>query len=87
LGSEVEGGDSTVARILEALDRATVPVAAASLARHLRIPLNRFRETLGTVQRLLNVDGFAVFSWDEPSDLVALDRALLLGQFDLRLGG
>ena len=35
------------------------------------------------MQRVLNVEGYAVLGRDEASDTVELDRDLLLRQFDL----
>ena len=38
---------------------------------------------LAKVQRVLNIDGYAVLSRDDASDTVELNRELLLKQFDL----
>jgi hypothetical protein len=44
----------------------------------------RLRGLLAVMQRVLNIDGFAVLTRDEASDTVDLNRELLKRQFDLR---
>ena len=71
------------ARLLTALDGAGGKMTATALARRLETPLFRLRGLLAVVQRVLNVEGYAVLGRDEASDTVELDRDLLLRQFDL----
>jgi hypothetical protein len=75
--------DEAFADLLTALDTAGGKLTAAALARRLGLPLFRLRGLLAVVQRVLNIDGFAVLGRDEQSDTVELDRLLLLRQFDL----
>jgi hypothetical protein len=74
-------------RLLGALDGAGGRLTAAALARKLALPLFRLRGLLAVVQRVLNLDGYAVLGRDDPSDTVSLNRTLLLEQFDLLAEG
>ena len=75
--------DEVFGKLLAALDGAGGKMTAAALARRLGTPLFRLRGLLAVVQRVLNVEGYAVLGRDEASDTVELDRGLLLRQFDL----
>ncbi len=81
-GRTVPDGD-VFARLLTALDGAGGKMTAAALARRLETPLFRLRGLLAVLQRVLNVEGYAVLGRDEASDTVELNRDLLLRQFDL----
>jgi hypothetical protein len=83
LGGRTVPPDEVFGRFLTVLDGAGGKMTAPALARRLEMPLFRLRGLLAVVQRVLNVEGYAVLGRDEPSDTVALDRDLLLRQFDL----
>jgi hypothetical protein len=73
--------------LLSGLDAAGGKMTATALARRLQIPLFRLRGLLAVVQRVINVEGYAVLGRDEASDTIGLDRDLLLRQFDLLAEG
>jgi len=75
--------DDVFGRLLATLEWAGGKLTAPALARKLGMPPFRLRGLLAVVQRVLNIDGFGVLSRDEQSDTIALDRDLLLRQFDL----
>ena len=83
LGGRAVPADDVFGRLLAGLDGAGGKLTATALARKLGQPLFRLRGLLAVVQRVLNIDGFAVLSRDEQSDTIELDRDLLLRQFDL----
>jgi hypothetical protein len=83
LGGRTVPADEVFARLLAALDGAGGKTTATTLARRLQTALFRLRGLLAVVQRVLNVDGYAVLGRDEASDTVELNRDLLLRQFDL----
>jgi hypothetical protein len=87
LGGRAVPPDEVFAGLLTALDAAGGKMTAAALARRLQAPLFRLRGLLAVVQRVLNVEGYAVLGRDEASDTVGLDRDLLLRQFDLLAEG
>jgi hypothetical protein len=82
-GGRAVPADEVVGKLLASLDGAGGRLSATALARKLGMPLFRLRGLLVIVQRVLNIDGFAVLSRDEQSDIIELDRDLLLRQFDL----
>jgi hypothetical protein len=83
LGGRAVPANDVFADLLMALDGTGGKLTAAALARRLGLPLFRLRGLLAVVQRVLNIDGFAVLGRDEQSDTVELNRLLLLRQFDL----
>jgi hypothetical protein len=83
LGGRMVPTDDLVAKLLASLDGAGGKLTATALARRVEMPLFRLRGLLAVVQRVLNVEGYAVLSRDEASDTIELNRDLLLRQFDL----
>jgi hypothetical protein len=83
LGGRAVPTDEVLSNLLQSLDTAGGKLTAAALARRLGLPLFRLRGLLAIVQRVLNIDGFAVLGRDEQSDTVELNKLLLLRQFDL----
>jgi hypothetical protein len=59
-------------------------ILQAALAQELQLPLFRVRGLIRVMQRLLNVDGYAVLSYDSGSGTVSLNHELLRTQFELR---
>ena len=75
--------DETIIKLLAALDRRGGKLTGTALARAMEYPALRLRGLLAVMQRLLNIDGYAVLTRDEASDTVELNRDLLCKQFDL----
>ncbi|HBH50870.1 MAG TPA: BREX-2 system phosphatase PglZ [Planctomycetaceae bacterium] len=75
--------DEQVAKFLAILDARGGKLTTAALARALAFPELRLPGLLSKLQRLLNVDGYAVLNRDDASETVELNRELLLKQFDL----
>jgi hypothetical protein len=87
LGGRAVPADDVFGNLLAALDGAGGKMTVAALARRLELPPFRLRGLLAVMQRVLNVEGYAVLGRDEASDTVELDRDLLLRQFDLLAEG
>jgi len=83
LGGRTVPTDDVFGKLLAGLDAAGGKMTATALARRLEMPLFRLRGLLAVVQRVLNVEGYAVLGRDEASDTVELDRDLLWRQFEL----
>ena len=75
--------DEIIIKLLTALDRRSGKLTSTALARAIDYPLLRLRGMLAVMQRVLNIDGYAVLTRDEASDTVELHRDLLCRQFDL----
>lgn len=75
--------DELFTKLLDALDRRGGKMTCVALARALEFPALRLPGLLARMQRVLNIDGYAVLSRDDASDTVELNRELLLKQFDL----
>jgi hypothetical protein len=75
--------DDVFRGVLVALDQRG-KLTSAALARALNYPAMRLRGLLALVQRVLNIEGYAVLMRDEASDTVELNRELLKRQFELR---
>ena len=83
LGGRGLPGDELFAKLLGMLDGRGGKMTSVALARALEFPALRLPGLLAKVQRVLNIDGYAVLSRDDASDSVELNRELLLKQFDL----
>jgi hypothetical protein len=83
LGGRAVPVDAVFGQMLTTLHEAGGKLTATALARKLQLPLFRLRSLLAVVQRVLNIDGFAVLGREEQSDTIELNRELLLRQFDL----
>jgi len=68
---------------LRALDSRGGKMTSAAISRAANFPAPRLRGLLAVLQRVLNIDGFAVLTRDEASDTVELNRELLRRQFEL----
>ena len=75
--------DEIIIKLLTALDRRGGKLTSTALARAIDYPLLRLRGLLAVMQRVLNIDGYAVLTRDEASDTIELHRDLLCRQFDL----
>jgi hypothetical protein len=83
LGGRTVPSDELFGKLVAALDGAGGKMTATALARRLETPPFSLRGMLAVMQRVLNVDGYAVLGRDEASETISLDRDLLLRQFDL----
>jgi hypothetical protein len=83
LGGRGLPSDEVFTRLLGTLDQKGGKMTSVALARALEFPALRLPGLLAKVQRVLNIDGYAVLSRDDASDTVELNRELLLKQFDL----
>lgn len=83
LGGRSVPANDMFGKLLALLDRRGGKMTSPALARALECPPLRLRGLLATMQRVLNVDGYAVLSRDDTSDTIELNRELLLRQFDL----
>lgn len=70
-------------KLLTALDRRGGKLTSTALARAIDYPPLRLPGLLAVMQRILNIDGYAVLTRDEASDTVELNQHLLCQQFDL----
>jgi len=75
--------DQQIADLLGALDVRGGKMTDSALARRLALPLIRLPGFLAVMQRVLNVEGYAVLTRDEASNTVELNRDLLCRQFGL----
>lgn len=83
LGGRIVPDDKVFVQLLSALDQRGGKLTSAALARTIKYSPMRLRGMLAVVQRVLNIDGYAVLTREETSDTVELDRNLLCRQFDL----
>ena len=58
-------------------------MTCAALSRELDVPEFRLRGLIASVQRVLNFEGYAILSRDDPSQTVVLNLDLLKRQFEL----
>jgi hypothetical protein len=76
--------DEIMRSVLSALDQRGGRMTSSAISRAVNYPSMRLRGLLAVMQRILNIDGFAVLTKEEASDTVDLNRVLLKRQFDLR---
>lgn len=75
--------DEVFVLMLAELDRRGGKMTAAALARTLGLALHRVSGLISKAGVVLNVDGYDILRFDNPSETVVLNRDLLLTQFDL----
>jgi hypothetical protein len=75
--------EAAVARCLDALDRSGGTLTPTALAQQVGILPLHLDGFLARLQRLLNVDGYEVLVFDRAQNSVALNVALLRGQFEV----
>lgn len=75
--------DAVLCTLLTVLEARGGKMTCTALGLAMNMGLPRLRGTLAVTQRILNVDGYAIFTRDAASDTVELNRNLLLRQFDL----
>ena len=78
--------DEILRSVLTMLDSSAADAAdfGGDCSYFVNFPPIRLRGLLAVMQRVLNIDGFAVLTRDETSDTVDLNRELLKRQFGLR---
>ena len=77
--------DQKVIRLLTALVVRGGSMTGPALAGVLQLPEHRLSGHLAIMQRLLNVEGYAILDRQEPSNTILLNLELLKRQFDLSL--
>jgi hypothetical protein len=70
-------------RFLMLLDQRNGRIQRGYLAQQLTMPLIRVDGLIQNYRRLLNVDGYDVLSYDQPSETIVLNLELLKSQFEL----
>jgi hypothetical protein len=70
-------------RFLSLLDQRNGRIQRGHLAQQLGMPLIRVDGLIQNYRRLLNVDGYDVLSYDQPSETIVLSIELLKSQFEL----
>ena len=83
LAGRVAPPDEQFKNLLSALDERGGKLTRAALAHRLGLPLVRVASFIAAARRVLNVEGYAVVRFDEPSDTIELNRELLVAQFEL----
>lgn len=86
LAARTVPSDEQIRRLLEALADRGGKLGRAALAQRLGLPIARLSGFLTAARRILNIDQAMVLSLDETSDTIALDLALLEGQFRIGRG-
>ncbi|MFW6241256.1 MAG: BREX-2 system phosphatase PglZ, partial [Thermodesulfobacteriota bacterium] len=76
-------GDAEVGKFLHVMDRRGGTVTAPTLSRELGVPAFRLRGWLASLQRLLNVEGYAILSRGEADETITLNIDLLKRQFEV----
>jgi hypothetical protein len=76
-------GDAEVRTFLHIMDRRGGTVTVAALSRELGKHAFRLRGWLASLQRLLNVEGYAILSRDEANETITLNIELLKRQFEV----
>ena len=83
LGGKHSPEDVQVRQVLEILLEEAGSMTEEAFARRIDVPLARLPGFVSRVQRILNVDGYEVFTHDRERNLVGLDEALLRKQFEI----
>jgi len=75
--------DMTVQRLVAALVRRGGSMTAAALAGAVSVPEHRLPGLLAVMQRVLNVEGYAILDRQDAANTVVLNVPLLKKQFEL----
>lgn len=75
--------DEKIQLFLEALEQHGGTMLQPALARATQQPLFRFRGIISIMQRILNVDGYPVLSFDTSSDTIHINYELMQTQFEI----
>ena len=71
-------------RLLEVLESEGGKLSIAGLARRLNVATFRLSGFLAQAQRLLNIDGYAILSFDSEAQSIEYNRDLLFRQFKIK---
>lgn len=77
--------DEVVAQILTALVSQRNSVTVSTVASTLKTASANVYNLLPPLQRILNIDGYLVMTYDETSDRISLDLSLLSQQFEIKI--
>ena len=83
LAGRAVSSDDMFTKVLIALDSYGGKATLTALARTLSYPIARVHNLITVIQRMLNIDGYAVVAFDEAFDTIELNYDLLCQQFDL----
>ena len=75
--------DATLQRLLSALNSRGGSMTIPALAGAIRVPEHRLGGLIAVMQRLLNVEGYAILDRQDASNTVVLNVSLLKKQFEL----
>ena len=84
LAGRVAPPDEQFKSLLSALDERGGKLTRTALAHRLGLPIVRVASFMAAARRVLNVEGYAVVRFDEPSDTIELNLELLIAQFELQ---
>lgn len=76
-------GNKRLTTLLMVLEKHGDSVVQERLAADLQVPAFRLPGIVRIAQRMLNIDGYAVLSFDQGSGVITLDKNLLKKQFEL----
>lgn len=83
LAGRMAPAENQLRRLLAVLDERKGSAITATIAQRLNIPEFRVSSILAAVRRVLNVEGYAVISFDDGAKTVTLNLDLLRSQFGL----
>lgn len=75
--------DEKIQLFLEVLDQHGGTMLQPALAQAMQQPLFRFRGIISIMQRILNVDGYPVLSFDTASNTIGINYELMQTQFEI----
>jgi len=75
--------DEKIQLFLEALDQHGGTMPQPALAQAMNQPIFRFRGIISIMQRILNVDGYPVLSFDTSSNTISINYELMRTQFEI----
>jgi len=75
--------DDKIHLFFEALEQHGGTMLQPALAQAMNLPLFRFRGIISIMQRILNVDGYPVLSFDTSSNTVSINYELMRTQFEI----
>jgi len=83
LAGRLAPADNVFTEVLVALNNQGGKMTSAMLARTVTCPSTKLHELLTVIQRVLNIEGYAVLTYNKAFDLVELNQDLLCQQFNL----
>ena len=75
--------DDKIHLFLEVLEQHRGTMLQPALAQAMNLPLFRFRGIISIMQRILNVDGYPVISFDTSSNTISINYELMRTQFEI----